>query len=75
MAVAPFGGEDYSFEELVAELASAYLCARTGINNTLENSSAYIQHWLKALKDDKTMLLKASGKAMAAAEYILAREA
>jgi antirestriction protein ArdC len=70
MAVAAFGGEEYSFEELVAELTSAYLCARNGINNTLENSSAYIQNWLRALKDDKTMLLKASGKATAAVEYI-----
>ena len=75
MAVAAFGSEDYSFEEMVAELTSAYLCARNGIDNTLENSSAYIQNWLKALKDDKTMLMKASGKAMAAVEYILAREA
>jgi antirestriction protein ArdC len=41
MAVAAFGGEDYSFEELVAELTSAYLCARNGIDNTLENSSVY----------------------------------
>ena len=72
MAVAAFGGEDYSLEELVAELTSAYLCAKNGIDNTLENSSAYIQNWLKALKDDKNMLLKASGKAMAAVEYILA---
>lgn len=71
MAVAAFGGEEYSFEELVAELTSAYLCARNGINNTLENSSAYIQNWLKALKEDKTMLMKASGKAMQAVEYIL----
>jgi antirestriction protein ArdC len=75
MAVAAFGGEDYSFEELIAELTSAYLCARNGIDNTLENSSAYIQHWLKALRDDKTMLMKASGKAMAAVEYILANKA
>jgi antirestriction protein ArdC len=73
MAVAAFGGEDYSFEELVAELTSAYLCARNGIDNTLEDTSAYIQHWLKALNDDKTMLLKASGKAVAAVEYILAK--
>jgi antirestriction protein ArdC len=72
MNVAASGGEDYSFEELVAELTSAYLCARTGIDNMLENSSAYIQNWLKALRNDKTMLLKASGKAMAAVEYILA---
>lgn len=75
MAVAAFGGEDYSFEELVAELTSAYLCAKNGIDNTLDNSSAYIQHWLAALKDDKTMLMKASGKAMAAVEYILAEKA
>jgi antirestriction protein ArdC len=70
MTVAAFGGEEYSFEELVAELTSAYLCARNGIDNTLENSSAYVQNWLKALKDDKTMLMKASGKATAAVEYI-----
>lgn len=75
MGVAAFGGEDYSFEELVAELTSAYLCARNGIDNTLENSSAYIQHWLQVLKNDRTMLMKASGKAMAAVEYILAGEA
>ena len=75
MAVAAFGSEDYSFGELVAELASAYLCARNGINNTLENSSAYIQSWLKVLRDDKTMLLKASSKAMAAVEYIFGMDA
>jgi antirestriction protein ArdC len=73
MGMASFGGEEYSFEELVAELTSAYLCARLGVNNTLENSSAYVQHWLKALKDDKTMLMKSSGKATAAVEYILGK--
>jgi len=75
IAVAALGGEEYSFKELIAELTSAYLCARNGIDNTLENSSAYIQHWLKALRDDKTMLLKASGKAMAAVQYVTAGEA
>jgi antirestriction protein ArdC len=74
MEVAAFGGEDYGFEELVAELTSAYLCASNGIDNTLENSTAYIQHWLKSLKDDKTMLMKASGKATAAVEYILGKQ-
>jgi antirestriction protein ArdC len=70
METAAFGGEDYSFEELVAELTSAYLCAKNGIDNTIENSSAYIQSWLRTLKDDRTTLLKASGKAMTAVEYI-----
>jgi antirestriction protein ArdC len=73
MAVAAFGGEDYSFEELVAELTSAYLCANSGIDNTLENSTAYIQNWLQVLRNDKTMLLKASGKATAAVEYIFGK--
>ena len=73
MEVAVFGGEEYSFEELVAELTSAYLCASNGIDNTLENSAAYIQNWLEVLKNDKTMLLKASGKATAAVEYILGK--
>jgi antirestriction protein ArdC len=75
MDVVAFGSMNYSLEELVAELTSAYLCARTGIDNTLENSSAYIQNWLKTLKYDKTMLLKASGKAVAAVEYILTNKA
>lgn len=74
MDVASFGGEKYSFEELIAELTSAYLCARLGIDNTLENSAAYIQNWLGVLRNDKTMLLKASGKATAAADYILGRQ-
>jgi antirestriction protein ArdC len=74
MGAASFGGEEYSFEELVAELTSAYLCAINGIDNTVENSTAYIQNWLKALKDDKSMLLRASGKATAAVEYILGKQ-
>jgi antirestriction protein ArdC len=73
MDVAAFGGEEYSYEELVAELTSAYLCASYGISNTLENSMAYIQHWLGVLRNDKTMLLKASGKATAAVENILGK--
>jgi antirestriction protein ArdC len=70
MGVASFGGEDYSFVELVAELTSAYLCAKNGIDNTLENSTSYIQSWLKVLRNDKSMLLKASGRAVASVEYI-----
>jgi antirestriction protein ArdC len=73
MEVASFGGEEYGFEELVAELTSAYICAINGIDNTLENSTAYLQNWLGVLRNDKTMLLKASGKATAAVEYILGK--
>jgi antirestriction protein ArdC len=73
MGVAAFGSDDYGFEELVAELTSAYLCAGTGIDNTIANSTAYIQNWLGVLRNDKTMLLKASGKATVAVDFILGK--
>lgn len=44
----------------------------TGIQQqTLENSAAYLQGWLRALKNDKTFILKAAGQAQKAADYIL----
>jgi antirestriction protein ArdC len=71
--VTGYGSEPYSREELTAELASAYLCAITGIGQqTIENSAAYLQGWLKVLKDDKTLLIKAAGQAQKAADYIQA---
>jgi len=67
-----FGDEDYSKEELTAELTAAFLSATTGIEQkTLPNSAAYIKGWLKALKNDKTLLLKAAAQAQKAADYIL----
>lgn len=67
-----FGSEDYSKEELIAEMGAAYLCAKTGVENApIENTAAYIQSWLKALKNDKTLLVSAGGKAQKAVNYIL----
>jgi antirestriction protein ArdC len=67
-----YGSEPYSREELTAELTAAFLCAITGIQQqTILNSVAYLQGWLKALKNDKTLILKAAGQAQKAADYIL----
>lgn len=67
-----FGSQDYSKEELVAEFGASMLCGVAGIENrTIENSTAYIQSWLKQLKNDKTLLVKASSQAQKAADYIL----
>jgi antirestriction protein ArdC len=64
--------ENYSKEELTAELAATFLCGICGVEQTtLVNSTAYIQGWLKALKDDKTLIVKAASQAQAAAENIL----
>lgn len=70
-----FGGHEYSKEELVAEMGAAFLCGHAGIENTtIQNSAAYIQGWLKALKNDKTLLIHAAGAAQKAADYILNRK-
>jgi len=63
--------EKYSFEELVAELGSAFLCSMCGIDNTIENSAAYIQGWSRKLKSDDKLILRASTKAKNAVNYLL----
>ena len=73
-ATAFFGSESYSKEELVAEIGSAFLLHRTGLENagSFRNNTAYIQNWLTALKNDKRFIVSAAGKADKAVEYILA---
>lgn len=71
--VAAFGDEEYSQEELTAELGSAFLCRILGIDNsaTADNSAAYIAGWLKALQDDPRMLTSAASRAGKAVDFIL----
>ncbi|HLL44379.1 MAG TPA: zincin-like metallopeptidase domain-containing protein [Segetibacter sp.] len=67
-----FGGENYSKEELTAEFTAAFLSGITGIQPaTINNSTAYIQGWLKSLKDDKKLLLTAANQAQKASDFIL----
>lgn len=68
-----FGNPEYAFEELVAEMSAAFLCADHGIAGELRHAG-YIQSWLKALRDDKTAIFKASALAQKAASYIMAQE-
>lgn len=71
-----FGDESYSLEELVAEIGSASIMATIGVENgnSLTNSVAYIDNWLKALKNDKTMIVKAASRAEKAVKLILGIE-
>ncbi|NVN91927.1 MAG: DUF1738 domain-containing protein [Desulfuromonadales bacterium] len=67
-----FGSHEYSKEELVAEMGAAFLCGHCGIESiTINNSAAYIAGWLKALKNDKTLLIHAAAQAQKASDYIL----
>ena len=71
-----FGDEAYSKEELVAEMGAAMLCGQCGIDNstTLDNSVAYLQGWLKAIRDDITLIISASSKAQKAVDFLLGVE-
>jgi antirestriction protein ArdC len=67
-----FGTEAYAAEELVAELGSAFLARSLGVNGSMaENHTAYLASWLKALKNDKHMIFKASSLAEKAAKFIM----
>ncbi len=69
-----FGDEAYAFEELVAELGSAFIVARLGLAGArLENHADYVQSWLKVLKSDKNAIFSASKHASAAYQYIMSR--
>ena len=73
---AAFGGDEYSKEELVAELGSSFLMNYAGIETTssFQNNAAYLAGWLKALKDDKRLIVSAAGRAEQAVRYILGEE-
>lgn len=69
------GGDNYSKEELTAEIAASFLTAITGIGEkVIDNSAAYIAGWLKQLRNDKKMVISAAGKAQKAVDYILDRK-
>lgn len=69
---ASFGSDDYSTEELIAEIGSATICSTLGIDtaNSMTNSASYIKHWLDALRNDKKMIVTASSKAEKAVRLI-----
>lgn len=69
-----FGSEQYSQEELIAEMGASFLTSLAGIGEKpFDNHVAYIQNWLQTLENDKRCIIYASGKAQRAVDYILGR--
>ncbi len=64
------GVEAYAFEELVAEIGAAFLCAHCGLNGVVEHAS-YIETWLNALRRDKRLIFVAAGAAQKAADFVM----
>lgn len=66
-----FGDEGYAKEELVAELGSAFLAADLGLTPEVRpDHAAYIATWLKALKDDRRLIVTAASHAQRAVDYL-----
>ena len=64
-----FADTAYAFEELVAEMGAAFLCADYGIQGELQHAD-YIGNWLTCLKNDNKAIFNAAALAQKAADYI-----
>ncbi|MCB2154948.1 DUF1738 domain-containing protein [bacterium] len=69
-----FGSDPYCREELVAEMTAAMLCGLVGIDGAvIENSAAYIAHWIEKLKEDPKLVVFAASQAQKAADFIVGK--
>ncbi|MBN2776143.1 MAG: DNA primase, partial [Bacteroidales bacterium] len=66
-----FGSKEYAFEELIAEINSAFILAVLGYESRITDNVTYIDNWLQVMKDDKKFVVSAASQAQAAADYIL----
>ncbi len=68
-----FGSDKYSREELVAELSAVYVQADLGIDlgDHIENHAAYLQYWIKNLKENPNILFQVSKDASKASEFLM----
>ncbi|OSI72285.1 antirestriction protein ArdC [Bradyrhizobium canariense] len=65
-----FGTTKYAFEELIAEIASAFGCASLGIVPTVRHAD-YIGSWLDVLREDHRAIVRAASQASKVADYLL----
>jgi antirestriction protein ArdC len=66
-----WGDAGYAMEELVAEMAAAFLCADLGITpDVREDHAGYIASWLQVLKNDNRAVFTAASHAQRAVDYL-----
>jgi len=66
-----FGDQAYAFEELVAELGAAFMCAAFSITNEPRPDHAkYVASWLKVLNNDSRAIFTAASRAQEAIQYL-----
>ena len=63
--------EAYAFEELVAELGAAFLCAGLGVSSQYDAHASYLASWLRKLREDKRFMFRAAAQAARAHDYLV----
>lgn len=66
-----FGSAEYAREELRAEIASLMLGSETGIGHYFGQHAAYVDNWIKALKEDPYELYRASADAQKITDFVM----
>ncbi len=64
----------YAYEELIAEIGSAFLCAEFGVRGEMRHEG-YVLSWIKALENDSKAIFTSSAAAWKARCYLLGEEA
>lgn len=68
-----FGDAAYAFEELVAEMGAAFLCATHRIDGKLQHAE-YIGSWIKKMREDDQAVFRAAALAQKAADFVMGSE-
>lgn len=63
--------EDYYTEELIAEIGTGFLVNEINLRPETNTSKAYREVWAKKLKEDPTMIFRASSLAQKATDHVL----
>jgi antirestriction protein ArdC len=67
-----FGSDQYAREELVAEMGASMMLGLCGMvsDDQEQQTAAYIHGWMKAIKDDPTILITAAAQAQRACDHV-----
>lgn len=67
-----FGNTAYAKGELYAEMTACFAAAEMGfVADNIDNSAAYLDSWLKTMKQDKNAIFKMASAAQKGTDYLL----
>ena len=66
-----YGDERYAFEELIAELGSAFISLELGIKPDSKKQASYLKSWIQALKERPNILYSAASHASKSTNFLM----